>query len=280
MLALALFACLSRPLRARDAGRGRPRPCRHACDLPRRPQRARDADERLHRHRQVPAARRADVRARRRDLRPLRRGAAPRQFHPGADRPQSRLARRRHGDRLDVPRRHLGLRTRERRGGRRRHDGGAVAGRLSARFLGERHRRRGRDRHPDPALDRAHHLQRIGAAGLGAGALCRRHDPRHPGRHRASRPDLLDVEEARFRPRREGFPAPAAVGKLQGGDLGAPRPGADPRRHAGRLVHADRGRRDGGRLRPLRRLRDLPLAESHATSTRCSSRRRRSRASS
>ena len=32
-----------------------------------------------------------------------------------------------------VPRRHLGLRPRERRGGRRRHDGGAVARRLSAR---------------------------------------------------------------------------------------------------------------------------------------------------
>ena len=86
---------LSRPVRARGAGRGRARPRRHARDLARRPQRPRDADERLHRHRQVPAARRADVRAGRRDLRPLRRGAAPRQFHAGADRPQGRRARRR-----------------------------------------------------------------------------------------------------------------------------------------------------------------------------------------
>ena len=64
--------------------------------------------------------------------------------------------------------------------------GALYAGRLPARLLGERHRRRGGDRHPDPALDRAHHLQRAGAAGLRAGAVRGRHDPRHPGRRRAS----------------------------------------------------------------------------------------------
>ena len=68
-----------------------------------------------------------------------------------------------------------------------------VARRLSDGVLGQRDRRGGGDRHPDPAVDRAHHLQRAGAAGLGAGAVRGRHDPRHPGRHRADRADRLAV---------------------------------------------------------------------------------------
>jgi hypothetical protein len=64
----------------------------------------------------------------------------------------------RHGDRQHVLGRHLGLRAGQRGGGRRRHDRRAVAGRLPKSVFGERDRGGRRDRHPDPALDRAHHL--------------------------------------------------------------------------------------------------------------------------
>ena len=234
MIATALFLTFAILFVLGTPVGGGARARRHACDLSRRSRIVGGADQHLYRHRQIPASRRADVRARRLALRPLRGGAAIGPLHAGADRPQGRLARGRDRDREHVPRRHLRLRPGERRGGRRRHDGRAVSRRLPQGLLGERHRRRRRDRHPHPAFDRAHHLQRAGAAGLGAGSVRGRDDPGHPGRHRAARADLLDVEEARLRPCRKGPAAPAALGELQGGDLGAARAGPDPRRHAGR----------------------------------------------
>ena len=190
-------------------------------DLARRSQPPVGADQRLYRHRQVSAARRADVRPGRLDLRPLRRGAAAREFRHRPDRPPPRLARRRHRAGQHVPGRHFRLRPRQRRRGRRRHDGRARPRRLSARLLGQRDRRGGGDRHPDPAVDRADHLQRAGAAGLGAGPVRRRHDPRHPRRARADGADLRHVAQARLRRRREGSAAAAVLALAARGDAGA-----------------------------------------------------------
>jgi hypothetical protein len=61
---------------------------------------------------------------------------------------------------------------------RRRDDRGDGARRLSRRVLGQRGRRRGGDRHPDPAVDRVHRLQRDGARRVGAGAVRGRHGAR------------------------------------------------------------------------------------------------------
>ena len=121
--------------------------------------------------------------------------------------------------------------------------GALVARRLSARVLGQRDRCRGGDRHPDPAVDRVHHLHRAGAAGLGAGAVRRRHVPRHPRRPRhdgrrssCCRASTVSASPRRTcRCRRSGAPSR--------GDLGPDGAGADPRRHARRLVHARPRRR-------------------------------------
>ena len=59
-----------------------------------------------------------------------------------------------------------------------------AAARLSGGVLGQRRRRGGGHRHPDPAVDRLHRLQRQRARRVGAGAVRRRHGAGHPRRPR------------------------------------------------------------------------------------------------
>ena len=174
MIAAALFLCFLVLFVRRHAGRRRARAGRHAGDLARRPQSPGGADQRLYRHRQVSAAGGADVRAGRRDLRPLRRGAAA-----GATSPPAWSAAGAGSLAAVTVLVSMFL------GGisgsgpaNAAAVGGAMMGALSRagypqRLLGQRDRRRGGDRHPDPALDRADHLFRAGAAG----ARCRRCSP-------------------------------------------------------------------------------------------------------
>ncbi len=158
----------------------------------------------------------------------------------------------------DVPRRHLGLGSGQRRSGRRRDAGGDVARRLPARVLGQRDRRGRRHRHPDPAVDRVHRLLGDGAGRVGAGAVRRRHDPGRAGRAGADRAGRVAGAQARLRRRRSPRAAAAAAAGAARGRLGPVRAGADPGRHARGLVHADRGRGGRGGLRAVRRRRRLP----------------------
>ncbi len=211
------------------------------------------AAELLRRPGQVPAAGDPDVRAGRIDLRALRRRPAAGQLRAGDHRPRPGHAAA--GDHRGghVHGRHLGLGPGDGGRGGRRDDRRDGAGRLSGRVLGQRGRRGGRHRHPDPAVDRLHRLFGAGARRLGAGAVRRRHVPGHPRRSGADDPGRLAVAPARHGQGRIGFPAAAVLAQPARGQLGPVRAGADPGRHARRHLHAHRGRGDGGVLRPVRR---------------------------
>jgi C4-dicarboxylate transporter DctM subunit len=131
-----------------------------------------------------------------------------------------------------VPGRHLGLgpgqRSRRGRGDDRRH----VARRLPGRVLGQRGRRRRGHRHPDPALGRLHRVFGAGARRLGAGAVRGRHDPRHPGRHRADDAGGVAGAQAQDGRARSHAAAAAVLAQPARSDLGPGRAGADPGRHA------------------------------------------------
>ena len=135
----------------------------------------RRAPEHARQHRQVPAARPADVRAGRLDLRPLGRRAPPRHLRPGLRRPRAAACCRWSRSWSRCCSAASPARARDGRRGRRRDDRGRWRGRLPGGVLGQRDRRGGGDRHPDPALDRLHRLQRQRARRLGAGAVRGRH---------------------------------------------------------------------------------------------------------
>ena len=143
--------------------------------------------------------------------------------------------------------------------------------------LGQRRRRRGGHRHPDPAVDRLHRLQRQRARRLGAGAVRRRHAAGRPRRPRADRPGGADLAPPRLR-RGRAQPAAAAVLALaRRGRVGPGGTGADPRRHAHGLVHADGSRGRRRRLRPASSAWSSIARSPGATFTRSSARRPRSR---
>lgn len=77
----------------------------------------------------------------------------------------------------------------------------------------------GLDRHPDPALDRLCHLQPAGAAGIGAGAVRRRHDPGHPVRTDADSRRLVAIGTPWLR-KPAGRTAPALLAKPEGRRMG------------------------------------------------------------
>ena len=113
----------------------------------------------------------------------------------------------------------------------------------------------------------------IGARRVGAGAVRRRHDPGRAGRAGADRAGGVAVAPARLRRAERDLPRPPFWRTLREAVVGAGGAGADPRRHARRLVHADRGGRGGGGLRPVRRHGDPPHASAAARPVRASSAR-------
>ena len=76
-----------------------------------------------------------------------------------------RIAGGRRRARRDDSRRHLRLGPGQLRGGRRRDDRDMLRAGYPKPFIGQRHRCGSGDRHPDPAIDRFHHLLPAGAAG-------------------------------------------------------------------------------------------------------------------
>ncbi|SOY56621.1 hypothetical protein CBM2592_A90585 [Cupriavidus taiwanensis] len=234
-------------------GRDRPVESRYADVRP-----AGGAAELLRGPGQVSASGNPDVRAGGLDLRPLRRGAAAGHLchRGGRARPGHAAAGGDPGG--DVPRRHFGLGPGQRGRGRRRDDRGDVARGLS-RLIQRGGGRRGRGhRHPDPAVGGVHHLQRAGAGRIGAGAVRGRHDPGRARGHRADRAGGVAGAQAQHGRRRGRAAASAVLEEPARSRVGPGGAVPDPGRHARRLVHADRGRRGGGGLWPVRRHGGVP----------------------